>query len=107
MIAGVYKAQIEFLKSPLALVLAKEFIKAKAKNQINFLKYHNKYHKNLSKNIEKMQNLLDKALKIAKTPNELMGHEGAISALYFDAIKIIIAQKYDFSARITKGQKTL
>ncbi|CZE46369.1 CRISPR-associated endonuclease Cas1 [Campylobacter geochelonis] len=104
-ITPAYKAQIDFLNSPNSLNLAKEFIKAKATNQINYLKYLDKHYKILASNIDKMHKNLKKALISATTTSELMGYEGAISSLYFDAIASTLEDK-EFK-RVGKGATDL
>jgi CRISPR-associated endonuclease Cas1 len=92
------------LNTHLQLTLAKEFIRGKAKNQINYIKYLDKYHKILDTNISKMQQLL-KLSKNTTTINELMGYEGSISVLYWDSIKLIL--DVPFKKRITFGAKDI
>ena len=96
--------QAMILNTPLQLTLAKESIKGKAKNQINYIKYLDKYHKILDTNISKMEKLL-KLSKNATTINELMGYEGNISSLYWDSIKLIL--NMPFKKRITFGAKDI
>jgi len=84
------------------VLIAKEIIRGKAKNQINYLKYLNKYHTILDEHIRKMEKVLH-SLKSASTVNAIMGHEGSISALYWDAIKLIL--EVPFEARVTYGAK--
>jgi CRISPR-associated protein Cas1 len=64
---------------------------AKAKNQINLLKYYNLRRKNLSIKdmIDKIQNSLPK-IKEAQNKNSLMGIEGIISSYYWSGFKLII-----------------
>ena len=95
--AGIYG-------SARALEIAKEFIKGKAANQINYLKYLNKYHKILNEQIKQIS-AIKKKIQKANSQNELMGFEGSISALYWDAIKLVLDAPFD--ARITYGAKDL
>ncbi len=97
--------QAMILNTPLQLKLAKEFIKAKAKNQINYIKYLNKYHKILDKNIEQMIQIQKFKIKKAKNTDELMGYEGSISALYWDSLRLIL--DVPFEKRITYGAKDI
>ena len=97
--------QSEILNTPLQMKLAKAFIKGKVKNQINYLKYLNKYHQLLDDHISKMKKRLTELLKTAKTPNALMGHEGMIAILYWDALGLMVNDKIDFPGRITQGAK--
>ncbi len=93
------------LNTPLHLTLAKEFIRGKAKNQINYIKYLNKYHKLLDKNILQMEKLLYQIKSKATTINELMGYEGSISAIYWDSLRLIL--EVPFEKRITFGAKDI
>ncbi|WP_104761067.1 CRISPR-associated endonuclease Cas1 [Helicobacter cetorum] len=81
------------------LYLAKQFIRSKSLNQLNFLKYLNKYHKNLDEIIFKIQSLTPKVSK-AKEVSELFGIEGIISANYWQGISQVI--KFPFK-RVKKG----
>lgn len=92
------------LNSELHLYLAKSFIKGKAKNQINYLKYLNKYHKLFDQNITKMEHTY-KNIQKASTVNEIMGYEGSISVIYWDSIKLIL--DVPFEARVTFGAKDI
>lgn len=95
--------QATLLNTPMQLYLALEFIKGKAKNQINYLKYLDKYHKILESNISKMENILLLGKSKATSINELMGYEGSISTLYWDSLKLIL--DIPFEKRITQGAK--
>ena len=86
------------------LKLATEFIRGKAKNQLNYLKYLNKYHKLLDKQINTIEKSIPK-LKIALNINELMGYEGSISASYWDALKLVL--EVPFERRVTFGAKDI
>jgi len=103
-ISQMIHKQAMILNTPLQLTLAKEFIKGKAKNQINYIKYLDKYHKILDTNITKMEKLL-KLSKNTTSINELMGYEGNISVLYWDSIKLIL--DVPFKKRITFGAKDI
>ena len=87
----------------LQLYLAKEFLKAKTKNQINYLRYLDKYHKLFSKTITKMKYLQKQMLTKSKDTNELMGYEGRVSILYWDALAKMLNGKVDFTHRVTRG----
>lgn len=93
------------LNTPLQLTLAKEFIRGKAKNQINYIKYLDKYHKILDENITKMEQLLKESKTKPTTVNQLMGYEGSISVLYWDSIRLIL--DVPFEKRITFGAKDI
>lgn len=103
-IAQMVHKQSLILNTPMQLTLAKEFIKGKAKNQINYLKYLNKYHKILESNITKMEQILKNSKK-AQTINELMGFEGSISTLYWQSLKLIL--EVPFEKRVTLGAKDI
>lgn len=96
--------QASLLNTPMQLTLAREFIRGKAKNQLNYVKYLNKYHKMLDKQVESIQTNITK-IKSAKDINTLMGYEGSISASYWDAIKLIL--EVPFEKRITFGAKDI
>jgi len=92
--------QAQLHNSPQKLDLAKAFIKGKAKNQINYIKYLNKYHQLLDKSINSMEKLFVK-IKTAETIDELMGVEGSISASYWGAVRLVL--QVPFEKRVTQG----
>jgi CRISPR-associated endonuclease Cas1 len=92
------------LNTPKQLKLAISFIKAKAKNQLNYLKYLNKYHKLLDTQIDSIEVNIPK-LKIVNSINELMGFEGSISSSYWSAIRLVL--DVNFESRITYGAKDI
>ena len=96
--------QARVLNTPLHLELAKAFIRGKAKNQLNYIKYLNKYHKILEIHIDTIERSIAK-IKYVISNNELMGYEGSISASYWDAIKLIL--EVPFTKRITFGAKDI
>ena len=96
--------QARVLNTPLHLELAKAFIRGKAKNQLNYIKYLNKYHKILEIHIDTIERSIAK-IKYVISHNELMGYEGSISASYWDAIKLIL--EVPFTKRITFGAKDI
>jgi len=100
----VVSKQAKILGTPLHLQLAKAFIRGKAKNQLNYLKYLNKYHKLLDKEIDFIEINIAK-IKTLKSVESLMGHEGSISASYWEAIRLILEVPFD--KRITKGAKDI
>jgi len=102
--AQIIQKQSMLLGTSTQLELAKAFIKGKAKNQLNYLKYLNKYHKFLDKQIDTIAITIVK-LKSAKNIDELMGYEGSISASYWDGVRLIL--KVPFEKRITKGAKDI
>ena len=102
--AQIVTHQAKLLGTPLHLQLAKSFIKGKAKNQLNYLKYLNKYHKFLDKQINSIEHSIIK-IKTANSVEEVMGFEGSISASYWYALKLIL--KVPFEKRITYGAKDI
>jgi group II intron reverse transcriptase/maturase/CRISPR-associated endonuclease Cas1 len=97
--------QLELLQSPQQMVLAKAFIKGKSKNQLNYLKKLNRHHGCLDNEIKEMERRIKTTIKQAKTPNELMGYEGQIAHLYWQALSRLLESKVDFEGRETKGAK--
>lgn len=97
--------QARLIGTPKALAIAKEFINAKITNQTNYLKYLSKYHSNLETPIKEISQILTTKIHGAKSQAELMGYEGAASAIYWQGLKSSL--KVDFSLRITKGAKDL
>lgn len=93
-------AQMQIYDTKKAIAIAKEIIKAKVKNQLNFLKSSNKYHKNLEQQILNITKIASK-IKFAKNKEELMGYEGASSANYWQGVSQILDIKYEFQKRAT------
>jgi len=98
----LYLKQLELKNSKKALEFAKEFVKSKAKNQINLIKYFAKRRENegFEELIERMEELW-KSLKSADTNERLMGYEGNISKIYWQCFGKVI-DKEEFR-RVTKG----
>lgn len=96
--------QAKVLNTSLHLELAKAFIKGKAKNQLNYLKYLNKYHQLLDKQVDIIERNILKMKKVASI-QELMGFEGSISASYWDGLKLVL--EVPFEKRITFGAKDI
>ena len=92
---NLYLKQLELINSPKALKFARALLFAKAKNQINLLKYFNHRRKNekIIKHIQAMNIILEK-LKKAKDTKALMGYEGQISSHYWSSFGIIISQSH-------------
>ena len=97
--------QLKILNTPQQMVFAKAFIKGKSKNQLNYLKKLNRHHARFDKEIEEMERRIKTTIKQAKTPNELMGYEGQIAHLYWQALSQLLESKVDFEGRETKGAK--
>ena len=96
--------QAQVINTPLQLELAKAFIKGKAKNQVNYIKYLNKYHKMLDKQIDTIELNIVK-MKGSQSISELMGYEGSISASYWKALKLVL--EVPFPQRVTYGAKDI
>ncbi len=99
--------QLELIHSGKNLAIAKKFIRGKATNQLNYLKYLDKYHKELDTLIDKMEKKIKINLIQAKNIAQLMGHEGEISTLYWQSVVIILQDKSDFKGRENRGAKDL
>jgi len=104
-LAQTVHKQAMVLNTPLQLKLAKEFIKGKSKNQINYIKYLNKYHQIFENNISKMEYLIHQIKKQATTISELMGYEGSISSLYWECLRLILT--VPFEKRVTLGARDI
>ena len=100
----IVSQQAKLLNTPIHLELAKAFIRGKAKNQLNYIKYLNKYHKLLDRQIDSIEISIVK-MKRAKSVDELMGYEGSISATYWSAIALIL--EVPFPKRITLGARDI
>jgi len=99
--------QLEIIQKNRGIVLARKFIKGKARNQLNYLKYLNRYHNELDTIIEKIEQKIKYNIKKAKTPQQLMGYEGEISSQYWQGLVIILQDKSDFQKRVNRGAKDL
>ena len=97
--------QAKILQTPQQLYLATQFIKGKAKNQINYIKYLDKYHKILDENISKMESILKTGVNKAQSVEQLMGFEGSISAIYWQSLRVIL--EAPFEKRVTYGAKDI
>ena len=100
----IINRQAKLLNTPTHLQLAKAFIKGKAKNQLNYIKYLNKYHQLLNTQIDTIEKTLVK-INLASSVNELMGYEGSIAVSYWEGIKLIL--EVPFNKRITFGAKDI
>ena len=81
---------------------AMRFVTAKLKNQRNYLKYLDKHHRKIRPQIEKLRHIAAQA-KHAPDIDTLMGFEGSGSALYWEALGEIVADKAVFAGRVTQG----
>jgi len=86
----------------LSLEFAKAFIKAKLKNQANYIKYLHKHHKEAKDSTAKIRTIAGK-IKFAKSTETLMGIEGSASAIYWETLSKIVSDKLEFKGRITQG----
>lgn len=98
--------QLELINSGKALGVAKKFIKAKSKNQLNYLKYLNRYHDEIDHRIDSIEQK-SRLLKDAKNISQLMGYEGSISSLYWQALAKILEDKSNFTGRVNRGAKDI
>ena len=90
---NVHLKQLKLFSSEIGVNYAKALLIAKAKNQINLLKYFNHRRKNekISKHIQIMGAILEK-LKKSKNTKSLMGYEGQISSHYWSSFGLIISK---------------
>jgi CRISPR-associated endonuclease Cas1 len=86
------------------IYFAKQFIKGKIKNQLNYIKYINKYHKNFELEIKKIENLLTKLKKVDNIEN-LFILEAQVAEIYWNVIKKYL--DYPFEKRIHQGATDL
>ena len=91
--------QAKIINTPKQTKLAKEFVKSKIKNQINYLKYLNKHHKKCAEIISKMENVFDD-FKKSDNIESFLGFEGVSATLYWDCIGKIL--EIDFK-RVKQG----
>ena len=94
-VAGqLHISQIKMIFSPLGLEQAKNLHKAKARNQLNLLKYFNlrRRDKAILERIEKIEKLIKKIPEVSDK-KRLMGIEGVISSHYWYAFGVLIGQK--------------
>jgi len=97
--------QLKLLEMPQQMLFAKAFVKGKSKNQLNYLKNLDRHHKLLEEEIEAMEYRIKTTIKKARTPNELMGYEGQIAHLYWQALAKVLENRTDFEGRVTQGAK--
>ena len=81
------------------LEIAKKFIEAAADNIYRNLRYYNSRGKNVKEYMEIIDNLR-KRLPLSTNIQELMGYEGNIRKVYYEAWNIIIDQEINFEKRI-------
>ena len=93
----IYQAKI--INTSKQIELAKAFVKAKIKNQINYIKYLNKHHKKCNESIKKMEEVFKK-FNNSYLIKEFLGFEGSIANIYWECISKIL--EIDFK-RIKQG----
>ena len=81
------------------LEIAKKFIEAAADNIYRNLRYYNSRGKNVKEYMEIIDDLR-KRLPLSTNIQELMGYEGNIRKVYYEAWNIIIDQEINFEKRI-------
>ena len=91
--------QAKIINTSKQIKLAKEFVKSKIKNQINYLKYLNKHHKKCTEIIFKMEEIFNE-FKKSDNIESFLGFEGVSASLYWDCIGKIL--EIDFK-RIKQG----
>ena len=79
--------------------IAKRFIDAASYNIYRNLRYYNSRGKNLESYMEEIE-FLRKQIKNTKEIHELMGIEGNIRKIYYEAWNIIIDREIDFDKRV-------
>jgi len=84
------------------LRLAKGFVKAKLKNQRNYLKYLDKHHRQLAPYIARIAVMAGKVAS-AENIETLRGIEGSASVSYWDGLRTVLEDKTAFETRITQG----
>lgn len=114
-VANVRKAQFLTIESDYSKEVARALILGKLKNQRAALQYFYKYQKNTDKQSQKLEVAIAKikdvieSLKTIELKNRLdwlgiiMGKEGGVASIYFDAIGSELLNDLDFSNRIGRG----
>lgn len=114
-VANTRKAQFLTIESEYSREIARTLILGKLKNQRATLQYFYKYQKNSSNSSIKLENailsikeVID-SLKIIELKNRpdwlniVMGKEGGVANIYFNAISCELLNELDFSNRIGRG----
>jgi group II intron reverse transcriptase/maturase/CRISPR-associated endonuclease Cas1 len=97
--------QMKILETPMQMEYARAFIKGKSKNQLNYLKTLDRHHGIFEEEISQMEKRIKTTIKKAQSPNELMGYEGQIAQIYWQALAKLLDDKTDFTGRVTRGAK--
>ena len=114
-VANVRRAQFLTIESDYSKEIARALILGKLKNQRATLQYFYKYQKNTDKQSQKLETAIIKikdvieSLKTTELKNRpdwlgiIMGKEGGVASIYFDAIGSELFNDLDFSNRIGRG----
>lgn len=110
------RAQLAASSSPLGVELAVAFVQGKLRNQMHQLQSAGKYLKSadaerfaaLQKKIVALRNLRRQVRAIVgdnldRQRDGLMGYEGTGARLYWEGIALVLAGRYDFPGRRTRG----
>lgn len=81
------------------LELAKKFIEAAADNIYRNLRYYNSRGKDLKEEMSLIDNFR-KSIPLSKNINQLMGYEGNIRKVYYEAWNTIINEEINFKKRV-------
>lgn len=98
--------QIELQGSPFFLKLAKKTIAAKTHNQLTVLRRYNRRanDKNVEKSIRSILALWKNIFQ-SKDSSELMGNEGIIARIYFEAVGRMVEAPFSFEKRTKQPPK--
>lgn len=114
-VANVRRAQFLTIESEYAKEIARALILGKLKNQRATLQYFYKYQKNTDKQSQKLETAIMKikdvitSLKTIELKNRIdwlsiiMGKEGGVASIYFDAVGSELLDELNFSNRIGRG----
>lgn len=121
------RAQYDAFRDVRGLVLATAFAQGKIRNQANLLKYMGKYRKETKPELfdllrERADRLLDHAVELEQMRSfpdvlsgeraaiddwrfEILGIEGRAAQMYWDALKHVLPEGYDWQGREGRGAK--
>lgn len=114
-VANTRRAQFLTIESEYSREIARALILGKLKNQRATLQYFYKYQKNSSNSSIKLENAilsikevidLLKIIELKNRPdwlNIIMGKEGGVASIYFNAISCELLNELNFSNRIGRG----
>lgn len=83
------------------MAIAKQFVQSTASNIYRNLRYYNGRGKDVSGEMREIQDLINKIDDCSTIP-QLMGIEGNIHKVYYQAWKIVIDQEIDFEKRVKR-----